>query len=586
MIFVPPSQFGSRSKLNPLLVAASLLCASIAAAQPASPPAADRDRDFLIASTEQKLWLVSSKAMGDRRISDIFCRNASGDFEQVVSTTGNIAAAVAVENSLLAFFDDNIVYRYFPDQPQPLAERVLPAQQTPLDIAGALGRVFAIVRAPAAEKLPEYDWEAGAPTSQPFESKKPRLSIAIYDGHDWAAAASLPADVVPADDSRLGPKICVRLDKLLLFAAERDGNRVDCCRLDTTSREWIANGSVQTPRLAGFWAVEYGKLPTLVIAVQHPADGAVIKAFRLIVNSADSGAEWRPAELRLSDLPDGASLAGYEAATAFNQHIVLLARDSAGDAYLRFASLTDAPAETTIPLSKQLSELSARSDAYVLFQVFTLALLVVLMASLFIFRRGSMMNQIPLPPGCALALSMQRILAWLIDFAPFTLAAAALLGIRWGDGLAALARWGVARAPSDGPPADNILIWWAFSVGGHTLYMLIMELISRRTVGKVLARVYLMSETGARAKVWQILVRNLARLLEFLPQFWIFAILVILSRNHQRVGDVLARTVAIRIVPRPPVEDLAAGLSKELDDDKSDSEGESGSDNDAEDADD
>jgi uncharacterized RDD family membrane protein YckC len=443
--------------------------------------------------------------------------------------------------------------------------------------------VYAIVRAPAANKLPEYDWEEGEPTSQPFETSDSRPCVAVYDGHDWSAAAALPADVKPGSDQRLWPKLCARSEELLLFASKGDADRIDCYRFDTASRKWIANGTVQTPRLAGFWAVVFGKLPTLVIATQHPADGETLKALRLIESPEDSDERWRPVELRLSDLPEGATLAGYEAATAFNQHIVLLTRGSAGGAYLRFASLSGAPAESTIPLTEQLSELSARSEAYVLFQIFTLAPLIVLMASLFVFRRGSMINQIPLPPGSALALSVQRLLAWLIDFAPFTLAAAVMTGVRWGDGLGALTRWGVAQSPSNGPPADDVLIWWALSVGGHTTYMLVMELLTRRTVGKVLARVYLMSENGARPKAWQILVRNLTRLVEFLPQFWIFAILVILSRNHQRVGDILARTVAIRIVPQAPMGTIAADALKRLEDAEDQSETEAETDDGASD---
>jgi hypothetical protein len=79
-----------------------------------------------------------------------------------------------------------------------------------------------------------------------------------------------------------------------------------------------------------------------------------------------------------------------------------------------------------------------------------------------------------------------------------------------------------------------------------------MELLTRRTVGKVFARVYLLSETGTRPAAWQILVRNLSRLIEFTPQFWFLVVLVLISRNRQRLGDIFARTLAIRLAAVQP----------------------------------
>jgi uncharacterized RDD family membrane protein YckC len=71
-------------------------------------------------------------------------------------------------------------------------------------------------------------------------------------------------------------------------------------------------------------------------------------------------------------------------------------------------------------------------------------------------------------------------------------------------------------------------------------------------VGKVIARVHLLSAAGTRPTVGQIVIRNLARLIEFTPQFWVFMILVVFSRNHQRMGDIFARTVAIRLLSDKP----------------------------------
>lgn len=135
---------------------------------------------------------------------------------------------------------------------------------------------------------------------------------------------------------------------------------------------------------------------------------------------------------------------------------------------------------------------------------------------------------------------------------PFTIAAAGAVGIPWGEGLGTLGRWGILPAPERGLPEQDVLMWWGLSVVGYTTYSLVMELITGRTVGKLLARVRLVSEAGTRPTAGQVLTRNLTRLIEFMPQFWVFVVLVLLSRNRQRMGDIFARTVAVRLVPRQP----------------------------------
>ena len=76
-------------------------------------------------------------------------------------------------------------------------------------------------------------------------------------------------------------------------------------------------------------------------------------------------------------------------------------------------------------------------------------------------------------------------------------------------------------------------------------------------------RLHLLSESGTRPTAGQIFARNLSRLPEFMPQFWVFVILVMLSRNHQRMGDIFARTLVIRKAPARPPGDSAPPPSQE-----------------------
>ena len=85
-------------------------------------------------------------------------------------------------------------------------------------------------------------------------------------------------------------------------------------------------------------------------------------------------------------------------------------------------------------------------------------------------------------------------------------------------------------------PASDFLLWWCVSAGSYTVYSLLMELATGRTVGKTVLRVELLNEAGTRPGPAQIFVRNLMRLIEIMPPFWILGFFLVLSRNRQRVG--------------------------------------------------
>jgi uncharacterized RDD family membrane protein YckC len=105
-------------------------------------------------------------------------------------------------------------------------------------------------------------------------------------------------------------------------------------------------------------------------------------------------------------------------------------------------------------------------------------------------------------------------------------------------------------------PETRTMIWWGLTIGTHTTYCLIMELLTRRTAGKALVGTRILSESGEPASAGQIVVRNSVRLLELLPPLWFLAALVIISRNRQRAADIFARTIVVRRVqpqePAPP----------------------------------
>ncbi|MBU0617630.1 MAG: RDD family protein, partial [Planctomycetes bacterium] len=466
-----------------------------------------RPREIHVAASEHRLWLVVVNGSQSR----LFFRDTAGGFDVGRSTRRRIVAQTALDRDLLVFFDDGAVYRYSPAAEPPTAESVLPQRETPLDIVGGDGRVYAIIPSAAAAELPsEVTGETDAPP-QTFDPGNSAYSLAVFDGRTWSAVAALPTLVRPPGNTRLRPRLCLVQDKLLLLTPGEQPDQVHQFYFDRESREWLSREPIRVPRLAEFRVVNFSRVPTLVTVLRWATQGEEPGVFRLLGNVADANTtSWQPArELELSDLPDDLPkdvvITRYTDAVGFNQHLGLLAWTADGEVYLRFARIDDPPAERTFSVEQALAGPGVLRRSQGLFQGITFVLLLAVLTGLFVFRRGSMIRVVELPPGCALALNVQRLAAWLIDFAPFTIAAAAAVGIPWGEGLGALGRWGISPNPESGLPEENVLLWWGLSVAGYTMYSLVMELIAGRTVGKVIARVRLISEAGTRPTAAQIL---------------------------------------------------------------------------------
>lgn len=99
-------------------------------------------------------------------------------------------------------------------------------------------------------------------------------------------------------------------------------------------------------------------------------------------------------------------------------------------------------------------------------------------------------------------------------------------------------------------------------------YSILLEWLWRgQTVGKRLLRLRVVDLEGMRLQPSQVVVRNLLRAVDFLPAFYVVGGLTcLLNRHAQRLGDIAANTVVIRL-PRldtPDVEQLLAGKFNSL----------------------
>src|SRR5438046_1206055 len=103
-----------------------------------------------------------------------------------------------------------------------------------------------------------------------------------------------------------------------------------------------------------------------------------------------------------------------------------------------------------------------------------------------------------------------------------------------------------------------------FVIGGLTLiltlvliwsYFILLEwLWNGQTIGKRAYRLRVINEDGSPAGFTAVLIRNLIRLVDFLPAFYGVGVMVIvLTPKSQRLGDLAAGTYVVR-APKPQVD--------------------------------
>jgi uncharacterized RDD family membrane protein YckC len=161
--------------------------------------------------------------------------------------------------------------------------------------------------------------------------------------------------------------------------------------------------------------------------------------------------------------------------------------------------------------------------------------------------------QIRTPEGVVfsqlLAGPLTRFVAWLVDFAVVVAiqmligTILGLLGLLAGEFIVAI----------------QLLLLFVLNFG----YSICLEWRLRgQTLGKRAMRLRVVDAQGLRLKFNQIVIRNLLRMVDMLPLFYLVGgTACILSRRAQRLGDFAANTVVIRIpkLSTPNLEQIASG---------------------------
>lgn len=136
-----------------------------------------------------------------------------------------------------------------------------------------------------------------------------------------------------------------------------------------------------------------------------------------------------------------------------------------------------------------------------------------------------------------------RGFAALVDF---VLAALVFVGSLWAFSL-------VTNALPGATPFFGLLILFTFTLA-WSYFVLLEWLWQGQTVGKRLYGLRVIRDDGAPAGFVAVLIRNLIRIVDFLPLFYGLGLLMIIfTSRSQRLGDLAAGTYVVR-APRPQLD--------------------------------
>jgi uncharacterized RDD family membrane protein YckC len=186
----------------------------------------------------------------------------------------------------------------------------------------------------------------------------------------------------------------------------------------------------------------------------------------------------------------------------------------------------------------------------------TLALCLIVMTTALWTRRDLAVRVLPLPKGLMLAMVWKRVVAGLIDMIP-----AILITLPWWyPKIASLGLEGrVFPSVEEQVILQNQTQLERYgTLAVYGLWCFLWELFLARTPGKILLGCRVISVDGSAPTPRQCLIRNIIRTLMVSLGATGFLVtimsIVIVTRNRQRTGDLLAQTLVVEPGEAPPVE--------------------------------
>ena len=524
-----------------MLTRRQMLAATAGAiAQPTSAPTGTLLRGRLAATADQLVVGLS-----DSERSLILKRTRTTPFGEPALLGAPLHLIATSPRGVFVFMADGTFYRLEGEEFE--RELDLPNRAAPRAVTAAGADLLALIPARAAVGLPLESTSIPAAQRDANAAGPDQLALARYSGRQWSLLAVLP----PIPNSTEPPRVSAGPDGDVSVTWLVAPDQLLTLRFDGRTG-WQPGPTLGLPGLQQFWRTRLSGVPTLVFIGDGPRDE--LRLLReLPARQPPAATTPRIERVELSALPADVQAAEIVDVAAFNDHLVTLTRTTDDKMLLQFGRLAGPALLPTVDV-EELQRSAAVTESTEAFAGTTAFLLMVaVLLGLFVFRRQALGAPHGLPAPLEPAFAAQRLGTVLVDLTPFALIWAGVLGVDWMEGGGKLAEWAFRRAL----PERDVLLWWATTVTTYSVYALIMEALARRTVGKALFGTRVVGPGGTAPTLGALFVRNLMRIVELLPPMWIINLLVIISRNRQRLGDVFAGTFAVRLVRRSPEDEAA-----------------------------
>lgn len=559
------------STIRYVVLGLSPILAALSAQPPEGMPTHDPSDSFGICGGRKSLWIYHrawDPDQKDRLLSFGLRPAGSKVFVSPASLSrlvGKVLASAVADDELHVFYDDGSHRRYrfgqqglrgFTELPVPGAGRlralagdltnpviyaIVPADSARALQAELLAEAEAAARAELEEASDVEGEDPGRVAVDELAALGPDLAgadwaVLRYQGGDWAVHARV--DPLPANAESFTMAVEQEGRLHLLF---RDPAAESYRWTYLENAQWSAPQPLPGP--ADIAVISFHRHNDQLVIVAGSDEGGAPAIHALV---GDAGT-WRTSEpFDLQGLDPTAVVAA-----PFGPHVALATIGKDGQIRCGLWKTTggapvEAPAEI-LALSRE-----GRHWLPVHVQnMIAIGVLGVLLGYVFLRRQESITRELDLPAQYVVAGLGRRLIAFVLDLGPVAM----LTLPAWGP---PLQEWWAQREygllEKNAPPlSDGVMVGWLIGCAVYIGYCTVCEAVFATTPGKLAVQCRVVNEDGHRCTLRQIVLRNLLRAIELFPlyQFWPTIILLFFTRNRQRLGDLIGRTLVVqRIHPQ------------------------------------
>ena len=562
--------------------------------------------DLALYGNERILWICQQHPQTDGAKLLRFAYRETGERGQRTETpaagrfktlplkpiVGRIALATVRGNYLHIFYQDGSHHRFSPPSaPSSLTpgtartvELILPGRALPQAIAAdqVRNRLYALITARQAEKIPRAPTAEGADGTAAIEApplpdadQQPNEASGTDTAQDTPETGNLDPESHPQreqTETNASDLVLVRyaggrweLDRdapveltvecTVQALLARDGvihvvyqpaadTAPPVHRVSTVPEEpWYEAALLPVTATAVPLASGWADQSPVLLYGEDRASGLAVRPLRYIDD------KWESASLLLDESHEPVILSDPAGVSFFNGKIAVARLDDQRKVQLgQWSTDGGGQLEPLVEVDVFARESQLRAKRLVR-SIVPWIVLATLLGFVFVWRRESVVQTVPLGSGWTIARLQHRAGALFIDIT--------IISPLWAPAVFALWRTGAPELPAmeqlmaTGGEAPPAMIWMPAIIGGILgVYATIFEVAMGATPGKRITGCAVVGQDGERCGVAAILIRNAVRALEF--HFAAVAILVLLTPNRQRLGDILARTLVVQAAPAPP----------------------------------